>query len=155
MLATAPAAQAFNSVASDFFTVGSAGTFTFTYLGHSADDTDSLKFLFNGQTVFINNSDPIGTQVSINVAAAGTYRLSLVDSSLANTWFSDSPLNSDGLEHIKSTLIFSEFGLGALPAVPGNGSPFYGWEDRPFPGSDADFNDLVFTETFTPTPPPH
>jgi hypothetical protein len=149
LFAFSPAAHAaFIDTTSSFFTVTTDGTLTFTYEGFSARDTDDMTFAINGTQIFDNKSSALGSTVSIAVTA-GTYKLSLKNQYTGITWSSDPSLNSDGKPHLASTTTWSDFDLG--PTAPVAESIYYGWEDLAFPGSDADYNDLVFAETFTPS----
>ena len=86
------------------------------------------------------------------------YQLSLHDNNTGDTWSSDRASNWDGLAHLASTSIFSDFHLGAAPPTPVStdcalvSGCYFGWEDAR-PGADNDFNDLVFALQFTPTSP--
>ena len=99
-----------------------------------------------------------GAFVIKSVTASQLYQLNLVDLNpdFANTWSSDPASNSDNSAHLSYTGDFSEFGIGGAPfpkstnCALGGLSCYLGWEDRPFPGADSDFNDLVFALQFTP-----
>lgn len=157
MLASAPPTQAaFTPTDATWWTVTTPGTFTFTYLGFSASDTSTMSFVFNNQQIFVNNQATIGQQVSIDVTP-GTYGLSLTNSTEPATWFSNPALNSDGQPHLSYSSDWSDFNLGALPAVAGNVGPYFGWADRALSAAaveTSDYNDLVFAQTFTPVPEP-
>jgi hypothetical protein len=118
-----------------------------------------MKFQFNGQTIFTNQTASVGAVVTEAVTAGQLYRLSLVNSSLGITWNSDPALNSDHLDHLASTPAFADFNIGAAPVVVNTncaipGGCYLGWEDLP-PVADRDFNDLVFALQFTdPVPAP-
>jgi hypothetical protein len=144
---------------SSFFTVTTDGTLTFTFVGFSAADTDLMQFVFNGQSLFDNQTSKAGSTVSIQVTA-GTYQLELVDTANGhkNTWYSDPTKNADGA-HLASTTVWKDFvssgsGLSSIAPLPA-GTIYYGWEDRPLANqSTLDYNDLIFTETFMPVPEP-
>jgi hypothetical protein len=143
-----PTAQAsLIATPTSFLTAPSAGTLTFTYEGFSAFDTDVMTITFNGQTVFTNKTSAVGT-IDLVAVGAGTFQLSLHNLLTRQTWSSDAALNSDGAVHLKSTTTWSDFDLGATAPVPE--AVYYGWEDLKASGSDDDYNDLVFAETFTP-----
>jgi hypothetical protein len=140
---------------SSFFTTAVGGTLTFTYEGFSAADTNTMTLVFNGQTIFINNANAIGTVINVPVGP-GTYALSLLNNNIATTWSSDPGLNPDGDPHLSSTSDFSQFGIGLPPVVVSSNCAvstqcYLGWEDLPGNVSDFDYNDLVFAEQFTPT----
>jgi hypothetical protein len=156
-----PAHAAFIFTDSSFYTAPANGTLTFTFEGFSAADTDTMQFVVNGDTIFTNNLIGQGP-VTEAVIAGNVYNLSLNDLSFVNTWSSDPTFNSDHSNHLASTNTFSDFRLGAgppfldPPPVPittncALAGCYLGWEDRPFPGADADYNDLVFAMQFTPT----
>ena len=144
-------------LAGPFFTAPADGTLTFTFEGYSASHTDRMVFAFNGDALFTNESAAVGDVVDETVVQGQIYQLSLHDNNTGDTWSSDQALNRDGLAHLASTSIFSDFYLGSAP--PNSVSTgctsvsgcYFGWEDRP--GADNDFNDLVFALQFTPTSP--
>jgi hypothetical protein len=149
------AQAAFIPTPANFFNLTSPGELMFTFAGFNAADTDTLKMVIGGQTIFINQSTPIGTSVTTGPLAVGSYPLELVDSSIPATWFSGPASgNTDNRVHLMSDTTFADFNLGAEPPGFAPGTVFYGWEDRAFPGADADFNDLVFTVTAVPVPEP-
>lgn len=149
VLLSAPAHAVFVNSANDFFTVPVSSTITFTFVGKSASDTD---LLVNGSsvTIFNNQTTAVGTQFS-TVFGPGQYNVQLRDTTPpnVNTW-NPGTNNPGGQVHLKSTTTFADFNIGTTTILPGiNG--YYGWEDRPIPTSDSDYNDLVFTVTATPT----
>ena len=156
VLGASPAGAGLIPTAGPFFTAPTDGTLTFTFEGYSAAHTDQMVFAFNGDTLFINESAAAGDLVHETVVQGQIYQLSLHDNNTGDTWSSDRALNWDGLAHLVTTSIFSDFHLGAAPRpvsvdcalVSGC---YFGWEDRP--GADNDFNDLVFALQFTPTTP--
>jgi hypothetical protein len=141
-----------------FFTAPADGTLTFVYEGYSADDTDHMVFALNTDALFTNKTTAVGSAVDETVVAGQVYQLSLHDDHTGDTWSSDPAFNWDGLVHLASTGVFSDFHLGTTAPKPVTtncaiaGSCYLGWEDRP-PGADEDFNDLVFAVQFTPTSP--
>lgn len=155
-----PAFAAFSFTDAAFYTAPADGTLTFIFEGHSAADTDVMKFVFDGSTIFDNHA-VVGTTVSVAVTAGTLYQLQMVDLSVANTWSSDPGLNIDGMPHLAYTNSagYSQYNLGASPPFAVDettcaaGGCYLGWEDRAFPKADADYNDLVFAETFTPATP--
>ena len=154
VLCAAPAGAGLIPLTGPFFTAPADGTLTFTFEGYSASHTDQMAFSFNGNTLFTNTSAAVGDVVHETVVRGQIYQLSLNDKNTGDTWSSDRALNWDGLAHLVTTSIFSDFHLGAAPRpvsvdcalVSGC---YFGWEDRP--GADNDFNDLVFALQFTPT----
>lgn len=140
-----------------FFTAPGDGMLTFTYEGYSAWDTDQMVFGLNGYVLFTNETEGVGTVVQQAVKAGHTYQLRLNDNSTGDTWVSNPAANSDGYAHLASTSTFSDFGLGATAPTPVStgcalvSGCYFGWEDRPGPGADHDFNDLVFALQFIPT----
>jgi hypothetical protein len=63
----------------------------------------------------------------------------------------------DGRAHLAGAGTFSDFGLSASTPSPVNNCTllsgcYFCWEDRP-PGTDEDFDDLVFALQFTPAAP--
>ena len=85
------------------------------------------------------------------------YQLGLYNDRNGDTWSSNPGANWDGMAHLGSTGIFADFHLGATAPVPvANcaliGGCYFGWEDRA-PGTDEDFNDLIFALQFTPATP--
>jgi hypothetical protein len=154
-----PAHAVFMPTSNTFFTAPSTGTLTFTYEGFSAADADVMRVAVNGATIFQNNATAIGTVFNLSVSAGSLTRLQLDDLSTPNTWFSGTTGNSDGQIHLNGATAFTDFNIGAAPipittncAGPG-GTCYLGWEDRPLPPADADFNDLTFALQFTPTTP--
>ncbi len=156
VLCASPAGAGLVPLAGPFFTAPADGTLTFTFEGYSASHTDRMVFAFNGDALFTNESAAVGDVVDETVVQGQIYQLSLHDNNTGDTWSSDQASNRDGLAHLASTSIFSDFHLGS--ALP-RSSPdctlvsgcYFGWEDRP--GADNDFNDLVFALQFTPTSP--
>ena len=142
-----------------FFTAPSDGTLTFTYEGYSAADTDHMVFAVSGDALFTNNIAALGAVVHETVAAGQVYDLTLYDDSTGDSWSSNPASNSDGMAHLASTSTFTDFHSGATAPAPVNtgcalvGGCYFGWEDRPGPGADRDFNDLVFAVQFTPATP--
>jgi hypothetical protein len=142
-----------------FFTAPADGTLTFTFEGYSAAHTDRMVFAFNGDALFTNQSAAVGDVVHETVVRGQIYQLSLHDINTGDSWSSNRALNDGGLAHLATTSIFSDFHLGAPPPRPvSTGCAFvsgcyFGWEDRPQPGADNDFNDLVFALQFTPASP--
>jgi len=155
-----PAQAVFIPTNSAFFTPLQNGTLTFTYEGFSAGDTNTMIFAFNGNTIFTNNTTPVGSVHNEPVTAGTTFKLTLNNISEPNTWSSDPALNSDGANHFAGATAFTDFGLGAPPfpistnCAGSGGTCYLGWEDLPLPLADSDFNDLTFAFQFTPTPVP-
>jgi hypothetical protein len=93
------------------------------------------------------------------VVAGQIYQLSLRDYGTSNAWSSDPASNRDGGSHLASTSTFSDFHLGTAAPTPVDvdcALPigcYFGWEDLAWPGTDHDFNDLVFALQFTPAGP--
>ena len=94
---------------------------TFTFEGYSASHTDQMVFAFNGDTLFINESAAVGDVVHETVVRGQIYQLSLHDNNTGDTWSSDRASNWDGLAHLASTSIFSDFHLGAAPPARKHG----------------------------------
>jgi hypothetical protein len=157
VLCAAPAGAGLLPLTGPFFTAPADGTLTFTFEGYSASHTDRMVFAFNGDALFINESAAVGDVVHETVVRGQIYQLSLYDNDTGDTWSSDRASNWDGLAHLASASIFSDFHLGtAAPRPVSTGCAlisgcYFGWEDRP--GADNDFNDLVFALQFTPTSP--
>jgi hypothetical protein len=143
--------------AASFFTAPADGTLTLTYEGYSALDTDHMVFTVNGDALFTNKTAAMGDVIHEAVIAGHAYQLSLHDDHTNDTWSSNPGANWDGMAHLGSTGIFADFHLGATAPVPvANcaliGGCYFGWEDRA-PGTDEDFNDLMFALQFTPATP--
>ena len=159
VLCAAPAGAGLLPLTGPFFTAPADGTLTFTFEGYSASHTDRMVFAFNGDALFINESAAVGDVVHETVVRGQIYQLSLHDINTGDSWSSNRALNDGGLAHLATTSIFSDFHLGAPPPRPvSTGCVFvsgcyFGWEDRPQPGADNDFNDLVFALQFTPASP--
>ena len=159
VLCASPAGAGLIPTTGSFFTAPADGTLTFTFVGYSADDTDQMAFAFNGDAVFTNKIAAVGDVVHETVVGGQIYQLSLRDNNGDNTWSSDSVSNWDGLAHLASTSTFSDFHLGTTaPTLVSTDCAlvsgcYFGWEDRPRPGADNDFNDLVFALQFTPARP--
>ena len=154
-----PAAAGLIPTIGPFFTAPADGTLTFTFEGYSAGHTNQMTFAFNGDPLFTNKSTAVGDVVHETVVGGQIYQLSLHDNNTGDTWSSDRALNRDGRAHLASTSVFSDFRIGtAAPRPVSTGCAFisgcyFGWDDRPQPGADNDFNDLVFAVQFTPTSP--
>ena len=134
-----------------FVTVSAGQALQFTFDGFSAADTDVMRLVFNGQTIFDNQTATVGQTVTTAPLPAGTYQLSLTNVSSGITYSSNPALNPDGA-HLGFSNNFADFNLGALPAGAGT-APFYGWEDRPLAAtSTLDYNDLVFSVKAIPEP---
>ena len=159
ILCASPAGAGLIPLAGPFFTAPADGTLTFTFEGYSAAHTDRMVFAFNGDALFTNQSAAVGDVVHETVVRGQIYQLSLHDINTGDSWSSNRALNDGGLAHLATTSIFSDFHLGAPPPRPvSTGCAFvsgcyFGWEDRPQPGADNDFNDLVFALQFTPASP--
>jgi hypothetical protein len=116
-----------------------------------------MIFTFNNDELSINMTTAVGTVVHETVVAGQLYQLSLHNDQTGDTWSSDPASNSDGLFHLASTSVFSDFHLSATAPTPVNtdcaiaGGCYLGWED--LPGADNDFNDLVFALQFIPNSP--
>ena len=142
--------------ADSFFTPPVDGLLTFTFEGYSAWDTDQMIFAFNGDALFTNKMASIGDVAHEAVVAGQAYRLSLRDSSTGDIWSSDPATNGDGGTHLARTSMFSDFHVGTTAPMPVStdcalaSTCYFGWEDRPGPTADNDFNDLVFALQFTP-----
>lgn len=147
LAALAPHARAMpTSFTDDSFITVSAGTsLQFTFVGSSAADTDQL--VFNNQVVFTNQTASVGQVFTTGPLAAGTYQISLVNTSMGTTYSSAPSLNADGA-HLGASSSLADFNLPGPPPGLGTGL-FYGWEDRPLPVMGTlDFNDLVFQLSF-------
>jgi len=159
ILGASPAGASLIPTAGAFFTAPADGTLTFTYEGSPASDTDHMAFAFSGDALFTNKITAVGTMIHQAVVAGQTYQLSLHDDRTGDTWFSDPASNRDGLAHLASTGILSDFHLGSTAPTPVGTSCallsgcYFGWEDRPRPEADNDYNDLVFALQFTPASP--
>ena len=155
VLGASPAGASLIPTTGTFFTAPADGTLTFTYEGYSASDTDHMIFAFSGDALFTNKTTAVGAVVQQTVVAGQTYQLSLHDERTGDTWFSDPALNRDNVAHLASTGTFSDFHHGATAPTPvesGCALPigcYFGWEDRPGPGADNDYNDLMFALQFT------
>jgi Domain of unknown function (DUF4114)/PEP-CTERM motif len=101
----------------------------------------------------------VGATVHQTVVAGQTYQLRLDDTSTGDAWSSNPASNWDNQAHLASTGSFSDFHLGPTAPRPVSADCallsgcYFGWEDRPGPGADRDFNDLVFAVQFTPATP--
>ena len=152
---SSPAHAVLVDAPSDFLTLAAPSTVTFTFQGASAADHDLMVFAVDGATILGNRAgDP---QVTLVALSAGTHLVQLTDLSTGDKWFpgvnnaANNPFNPDGAVHLRQTDDFSDFHIaGPVTAAP----LYYGWEDRPTPPSDADFNDLTFSVAITSTPMP-
>ena len=115
-----------------------------------------MVFAVDG-TELLTNHDPLGNTNTFLNLSAGTHLVELIDESTGDRWFpgvndaANNAFNPDGEIHLVQTDLFSNFHLGS-PATPA--SLYYGWEDRPHPPADDDFNDLVFSVNITPNQVP-
>jgi len=157
VLCASPAGAGLVPTTGSFFTAPADGTLTFTFEGYSSADINQMVFAFNGDALFTNKTAVVGDVIQQIVVADQIYQLGLRNISAGDTWSSNSALNWDGVAHLASTNIFSDFHLGAVPTSVSTNCAlvsgcYFGWEDLPGPGADDDFNDLVFALQFTPTP---
>lgn len=138
---------------SNFITIATQSTLTFTFDGFSANDTDLMRLIFNGQVLFTNKTATVGQTATTATLAPGTYKLAIQNVDQGVTYSSDPALNSDGA-HLAFSNNFADFNVGPLP--PGAGStPYYGWEDRPLRAEGTrDYNDLVFSVRANAVPEP-
>jgi hypothetical protein len=138
---------------SSFITLTESSTISFTFAGFSAADTDLMRLVFNGQVIFDNQTATIGQTVTTATLAAGTYQLSLNNTTNGTTYWSNPAMNPDGA-HLAFSNNFADFNLGPVPAGAGP-APYYGWEDRPLQaGQTLDYNDLVFSVAVRAVPEP-
>jgi PEP-CTERM motif len=131
---------------SNFLTLAAPSNVTFTFQGAAAADHDIMVFAIDGATI-LDNQGGI-PQTTVVALSAGTHLVQLTDLSTGNKWFPGvndgvvNPFNPDDSVHLRQTANFADFHLGA----PATAAPlYYGWEDRPLPPGDADFNDLTFS----------
>jgi hypothetical protein len=159
VLCASPAGAGLIPTTGSFFIAPADGMLTFTFEGYSAWDTDQMVFAFNGDPLFTNQVAAVGDVVHETVVSGQIYQLSLRDNNTGDPWSSDPASNWDGQPHLASTSTFSDFQLGAAVPTPVStdcalvSGCYFGWEDRPRPGADNDFNDLVFALQFTPISP--
>ena len=113
-----------------------------------------------------SGSDPQGAIKTVNILADGSVRVNSVDTGInfsenlfgfyielnASTWFSDTSLNNDSLDHMTS---YQGQGVDRIQIglfAPGQwltNEYIFGWED----GNDADFDDFVIIiESIDPQP---
>jgi hypothetical protein len=157
VLCASPAGAVLIPTTASFFTAPADGILTFIYEGYSALDTDHMTFTVNGDALFTNKTAVAGDVAHEAVVAGQTYRLTLHDDHTNDTWSSDPSANWDGMAHLRSTGTFSDFGFGPAAPSPVNNCAllsgcYFGWEDRA-PGTDEDFNDLMFALQFPPATP--
>ena len=159
LLMSAAAAQA-TPITTPPPTLNALGNVTAVYIFANAGDTSVLNELtpvsFN--QIFCNHptgpctrNNPGDTANLFPPTQSGAMVFSLTDMTSGTTFTSDAA-DSDGNYHVLITSVFSDFGVGALPAGAAtalaglSGSiTFVGWEDQTLgQGSDFDYNDLIF-----------
>lgn len=116
------------------------GSLIVTFKSRSAADSSNLVFLGTGETLFNNQSAPIGTTVNAGSVAAGSaveFRLDNLSKSVSFV----TGLAADNYDNV----------LHALLSANPDGSITVSFEDLP-QGGDFDYNDLVFSVYETPIP---
>lgn len=137
--------------------ITATGNVTAIYVFSNAGDTSTLDesspsvfpLIFNNAVNVAGDLQNLGVQ-------AGPIVFSLHDTSTLTNYLSDTP-DGAGNYHAAFSATYSDFGVGALPAVvatfiaglpAGTSVTFVGWEDRlASQGSDFDYNDLIFAFT--------
>ena len=118
-----------------------------------------------GCSTMFNGADSPGAAVSTPLSEADNYAYRLL--SPGGTWYSDPTMNADGLDHFVAfrvttpgsvTIMPTDYdGTGALALNLLAGDLIIGIEDLPghLPGSDRDFNDMMFhVRPFSSVPEP-
>ena len=144
---------------------GLGGTVTATYIGFEAGDTSTVSALRLGSVTtpnfFYNRaSGPNAASAVGDTLSLGTYSASqeiqfiLKDLSTGDSWSSGpASRNADNAVHVRFATAATDFGglssasysYAALNASGSlAGAIFVGFEDRPSPGNDSDYNDMVF-----------
>jgi hypothetical protein len=109
------------------------------WLGYSTDENGGSGITWFTATPFV-----VGSSESFNVTGDGLFIWALKDVSTTNTWYSNPLLNSDGEDHMLTYEITTMTDTYAIC-----------WEDRAYPGGDADYQDLVVQVTnAVPIPAP-
>lgn len=150
-----PSAQATNI--SYNFTATTTGNVSAYFVSESADDTSFVGLNVNGVSTGIwalnNQTSSKGNSFNFGSVNAGdVLTFKLFNKTQNQTFFSDASLNNDGKVHIQTSDWTGTSGKQGIPA-----GLLVAFEDRPFPGSDFDFNDAkyVFTNvSASPVPVP-
>jgi hypothetical protein len=143
-------------------------TITGYWWGGDAADNDTIELIdvtkgITSAPILLNHGGLVAgasANFNITVSIGDTLAFVMVDSSTGADWSTTPSANSDGINHAYITPF-----LGPSDPSPGNPGDipaglFVGFEDRPVPGSDLDYNDdeFVFTnvtlQSTVPTPEP-
>jgi hypothetical protein len=137
--------------------INATGNVTAIYVFSDAGDRSTLDettpsvfpLIFDNKVNIAGDLMNLGNQ-------AGPVVFSLHDTTTLTNYLTDTP-DGAGNYHAAFTTTYSDFGVGALPAVvatfiaglpAGTSVTFVGWEDRlASQGSDFDYNDLIFAFT--------
>jgi hypothetical protein len=135
------------------FTASATGDVIAYFYGSDAGYNSTLSLIVNGVAAAVtgldNHASGYGAMLNFGSFNAGdelVFRLNVL--STGQQWFSDTPLNTDGLNHIFAMLF-----PGDLPAIPSG--MYIGFEDMGG-GGDFDYNDIqfVFTNVANDVPEP-
>jgi PEP-CTERM motif len=127
------------------FTATSTGEIDAYFFASDAGDTESVSMEVNGVPTGVfglfDHSSTVGEKFDLGSVTKGdALDFFVSDSTTGSNWFSNVAQNSDGINHAYVTDY-----TGGVPGIPAG--TYVGFEDRPVPGSDLDYNDDQFVFT--------